>query len=667
MYRTRASRFASRTPPSAIRAPQLVMLGLLLVTAGFYVRALGFGFIWDDPLWYGRVVGKSLLGLIQPMPDYHFYRPVLVLYNRLFLRPDHTFVAPALHAAQIGWHLVNVALTFALSRRLGLKGWSAVIVAGLAAWCPLSHQAVAWAAPAQPLALALQNGAWLAYLEVRRRQAGRSVAAAVSLALFLVALGVQEGGAALGFLPLLTELLLYRQRPCGEGWQLVLAYPLVGAGYGLLWLRLPHQAGYTTLALQGPVAMYFLQGLIFPLLGRPAGYAPGQTVAPGVLLALAGLALAGLLLAARRAGRGRQALLGLGWALLGIAPSAVGLRYSYVKVGSRLFYYAVPGMALLWTCALFPPARRTLARRVWRGVGALLLSLIALQSGLLLTRFQHMYAVGTTHLNELVQTARTADARMLFVNFPDRYAPKRPPYPLGYWGVTLAPVSVDLGAFPAVVVGHHPTTASRGMPGIDAEARDAGPYRIDLRGVITPPDQLYRLARQMDAVYLSRHHPDGTFTLHWAGAVTATLPVPHPDPATACQLAVFSQTLCLQAVQVERQPGQLALELTWLSLSSARPHDTIFVHLGRADQPPIAQADGDAWLGMLPLTIWQPGDAIQERRTIVVPEGAPPDLRVMVGVYNRVTGERLPATTPQGEALPHDGFRISLASNAKMP
>jgi hypothetical protein len=193
MHRTRSRSTERRrqSSRSATRTSQLAMLGLLLVTACLYVHALEFGFIWDDPLWYGRVVGRSAGELIRPMTDYHFYRPVLVLYNRLFLGPEDTLSAPLLHAAQIGFHLLNVALVYALSRRLGLGGWAAVAVGGLAAWYPFSYQAVAWAAPAQPLAAALENSAWLAYFAARRRHVGRHMAAGLSLLLFLVALTVQ--------------------------------------------------------------------------------------------------------------------------------------------------------------------------------------------------------------------------------------------------------------------------------------------------------------------------------------------------------------------------------------------------------------------------------------------------------------------------------------------
>jgi hypothetical protein len=246
------------------------------------------------------------------------------------------------------------------------------------------------------------------------------------------------------------------------------------------------------------------------------------------------------------------------------------------------------------------------------------------------------------------------------VNFPDRYAPKRPPYPLGYWGVVLAPVSVDLGAFPAIVVGRHPDILSYSMPWIDAQARADGPYQIDLRGVITPPEQLYQLAHQADGVCLSHYRADGTFSMQWAGSVTATT-APVADLASNCRMAVFGRTLCLQSAQIEAEPRQLDLTLSWLSLSQAQPHDTIFAHLAYAPegQPLLAQADGDAWLEMLPLTVWQPGDTIREQRIISLPDVIPPGrYSIRLGVYNRLSGERLSATTPQGQPLPDNAITV---------
>jgi hypothetical protein len=631
----------------------LAMISLLLVTAWIYAPALRFGFIWDDPLWYGRVVGKSLPDLIGPMPTYQFYRPGTMLYNHLFLRPGGTFYPPIMHAAQIGWHVLNTAFIFALCRRLGLGRWAALAIAALAAWYPFSHQAVAWAAPPQVPATALQNGAWLAYIAACQRKEGRGLAILVSLLLFLAGLTIHEATIAMAIVPLLLKWELHRQSAGKASWWLTLAYPAIAAGFTLVWLLMPRQTGFTRIFFEPQVMAYLLQGFIYPLLGRRAGYALHSSPQLWIWAALGALIVGTLLLLARRAGHGRLALIGVAWALMGISPTVAGLGYSYVSIAPRMLYHSAPGVAILWASALLPKPRKTPARRLWRIGGIIVLGLVALQSILLLTDFQHMYTVGTDHMAELIQVAQKHGdgARLLFINFPDRYAPKRPPYPLGYWGVTLAPGSVDLAAFPAIITGASPEILSRRMPWIDAEPRDAGPYQIDMRGELAPPDQLYQLAHEADAVYLSRYYADGTFELQRAGSLIAT-------QTSGCTGIVFRDTLCLQEAQVERQSNRLSITLTWLGLSSAQPHDTVFVHVGQPGQAPIAQSDGDFWLGMLPLPTLAPEDTIQEQRIIPLPEEIPPSqYEIRVGVYNRLTGARLPATTPQGDLLP-DGATI---------
>jgi hypothetical protein len=655
----------------------LGLLALLAAVLWIYLPAVNFGFIWDDPLWYGRVVDAPLGDLIRPMPDYQFYRPVLVLYNRLFVQPDHTLAIGALHALQIGWHVLQVILLFFLASRLGLPGWPALAAAGLVAFYPFSYQAVAWAAPSQPLAAALLVGAWLAYVLARQRREGRRPLFGLSLLLYVAALGVTESAATLAGLPLLLEWVLRRQGVPRQGWWWSLVYPLLAGGFGLLWLVVPRQSGFTALRFDPKVAVYLLQGIVFPWLGRPGGYATGQSVSGGVILSLAVLTVAGLLVAAWAAGRLRTALLALAWALLPLIPPIAGLEYDYASLSPRLLHSAGSGVALLWATALLPvsslsgigesgrPAKRRKwpsPTTIWRAAGLVLTGLILIQSGRLLSDFRQLYAAGTAHVAELVDAAPEKGGRLLFVNFPDRYARKRPPFPMGYWGLTLTPVVVDLGAFPGIATGKRPETSSYSMPWLDTDARDAGPYDIALRGEITPPETLYRAAYQADGVYLSRARADGTFRLDKAGGVRDGSPDDAITPGATCKLAVWEEAACLQSLQIERRDAGLVLTSTWLSLAPAGPHTTLFAHLGPpGEEQIIAQSDGDAWLGMLPPSVWQPGDTIWERRLIPLPDSVPPGPYIVrVGMYDWVTGQRLVATTPAGEPLPGNAFNLKL-------
>lgn len=71
--------------------PALAMASLLLVVVWLYAPTLGFGFFWDDPLWFSRIVGKSLGELIQPTPDYQFYRSGLRRTNGAVPFPGFCF------------------------------------------------------------------------------------------------------------------------------------------------------------------------------------------------------------------------------------------------------------------------------------------------------------------------------------------------------------------------------------------------------------------------------------------------------------------------------------------------------------------------------------------------------------------------------------------------
>lgn len=618
---------------------------ILLLTTALYAPALNFGFWWDDPVWYSHMPGRAWWELLLPVPEFQYYRPGSMLYVSLFLRDDGTYAAPLLHWAQIGWHLLNGALLLAIARRLRLNRWAAGIALLLFLLHPFLYQAAAWAAPNQPMAGAFQNGAWLLFLVAQARRERRLYG--LSLLLFFAALTLQESGAALAPAPL---LLAWSQRMVADrdGWRLPallrhgwralwgwpLLYLLLGGLFTLVWALAPRKEGITGVALDGRTAVYLWQGWVYPLLGRLRGYDP-EMAQPFVWVAALFLLVSAALLGwAARRGRGAVALAAWLWGLLAILPAVIGLRYSYVAVGPRLLYAAAPGIVLLWAAALGGAGRKTPL------VGAALALLIAGQSGLLLRQFATMYAAGTAHLQQTVTVLSAPEGQSaLFVNYPDRYAPRRAPYPLGYWGMTLAPVVVELGDFPPVLTGAAAQTTSRAAPWLDAAAREAAPWQVDMRGVIVTPDELLALAAGQDGVYVTEYGANGRFTLRFVGKLAAAAD-------SGCALARFGDALCLQAVALTPTDAGLQLDLRWQALAPLPPALTVFVHLGAPGQPPLAQADGDGWGGLLPPALWPVDRLVVDRRvlageTAVSTETAvPAGMSVRVGVYDRLTGER---------------------------
>lgn len=633
--------------------PYLALLMIGVGTAVFYAPSVKYGIFWDDPVWYGHAVGKTWWQTLLPSTDYQFYRPFSNLYVWFFLRSDGTFAFEWLHIWQIVYHLLNTILAFAISRRLGLSRWAGVAVSLLLASYPFLYQAVAWAAPNQPMAGLWQTAAWLAYMMARplpdldavdgHLVEKRPFWLVLSLLFFLLALLVQESSLAVAVVPLLYEFFLRQkiqdgrslwsvlQTPRQSSWGMALVYPLLALLYGLIWLGAPRQTGIVQLALSGETAVYLLQGLVYPLAGRPLGTAALVTEwfvwwAAAVLIILLGLAIGHK--------RGRLALLALVWAAISLGPAFVGLEFDYVALASRLLYAAALPVVLIWVAALWPSPRLK-----WRlsWIGPLVLLLIVGQSAWLLRDMALDFARGTTHLNGAIEMMAQGNGRYLFINFPDRYEDRQPPYPFGYWGLTLAPVVVDLAEFVPLVgdsgrLGETAVSASYSMPWLDLAEREAGPYQVDMRGVIIQPGELAQLAADGAVVYVSRYGVDGRFQLQLAGQLGA-------DARAADCLARFEETICLHSLDYALGEAQVEVRLVWSTERPLPPNQTIFVHLGQPGQPPLAQADGDTWRGLLPLADWPPGRLVTEQRTLS--RAAGDGLILQIGVYDRETGQRL--------------------------
>ena len=130
------------------------------------------------------------------------------------------------------------------------------------------------------------------------------------------------------------------------------------------------------------------------------------------------------------------------------------------------------------------------------------------------------------------------------------------------------------------------------------------------------------------------------------------------EDAPAGALATFGEVAQLLGAETDLAGDALHLTLQWLSIGGASPDDTVFIHLSGPDFAPVAQADGDALGGLLPLYVWQAGDIIEDRRIVAdLPAG---EYDLIVGLYNRSTGERLAATG--GEEVIPGGVKVAEVS-----
>jgi 4-amino-4-deoxy-L-arabinose transferase-like glycosyltransferase len=123
------------------------------------------------------------------------------------------------------------------------------------------------------------------------------------------------------------------------------------------------------------------------------------------------------------------------------------------------------------------------------------------------------------------------------------------------------------------------------------------------------------------------------------------------------------------------QPGQpLPLTLRWSAADQISTNYAVFVHLLGADGHRYTQADGPPLAGIQPMTHWQQGEVLPDRRLLELPPDLPQGrYRLELGLYEPESGDRLPVSgsrcgmsadaisldyvrvLPSGEGLPSAG------------
>jgi hypothetical protein len=112
----------------------------------------------------------------------------------------------------------------------------------------------------------------------------------------------------------------------------------------------------------------------------------------------------------------------------------------------------------------------------------------------------------------------------------------------------------------------------------------------------------------------------------------------------------------------EVAPGdRIPLVLYWQAVEASGDDLSIFLHLVGPNGNLIWQDDGAAAHGTRPTWSWEAGEVIVDPHTLPLPRDLPGgDYRLMAGLYDWRTGERLPATTPQGEMLIDDQIAVAM-------
>jgi hypothetical protein len=125
----------------------------------------------------------------------------------------------------------------------------------------------------------------------------------------------------------------------------------------------------------------------------------------------------------------------------------------------------------------------------------------------------------------------------------------------------------------------------------------------------------------------------------------------------------FGDVLRLRGYRLERQtvhPGEsVALTVYWQAMEKPPQMYAVFNHLRAPDNTPLWHGDSWPQAGVYTTEHWRKNEVVTEEYTIDIPEDTPPgDYPLYTGVYDPLTGNRLPATTPRGERLLNDEFVV---------
>ncbi len=141
-------------------------------------------------------------------------------------------------------------------------------------------------------------------------------------------------------------------------------------------------------------------------------------------------------------------------------------------------------------------------------------------------------------------------------------------------------------------------------------------------------------------------------------------PPPHPVKA---QLGNSVQLTGYGLTDTNDQPIQnsqltiqnLKLTLYWQSTQKIPADYTVFTQLIGPDGQVWAQWDNPPQAGRYPTGAWSQNDTVVDRYTLTLKEGAPAgDYRLLVGMYNPATGQRLPASL-NGQPQPDDAIELT--------
>ncbi|MBN1680061.1 MAG: hypothetical protein JW966_07200 [Anaerolineae bacterium] len=584
-----------------------------------------------------------------------YYRPLPFTIFKTLWHIQGRYDALALHTIMVALHSLNAVLVGLLARRLTRHPLAGLFAAALFLVFPFSYQSVALVGSLFHLTLVggTVGAALLAlhYVDGDHDHHRRTLIAAWIAG--FVGIFSHENGV---LLPALVGLALVGLTPIADARRLeplwhdrrreiaLLLGPLtvMAVIYFAAWLLVPKASeakGVIWAALDVKIA-YFAQGLTYPLsaFARPLFDAGDSTTGAVWLLAVIGLVTA--LIAVWRAVSGPERkstlitlLVALAWIAVAAVPSVLLLDSPYVIGGPRLLYLASVGIALFWSAWLAALASYPVGR--WIG-GLVAVAFLVVGSVFVYWRVDDYRRMGVFYDDLIDLIEAQPDTATLVINAPAYIAPHDTGFLLGAEGTIYLPDYVSLDGLVWVNTGEDYPTDTAAFTNVLTGLPD----RVYVpRGPLLGWDELDAQLNTFESV-IGVQFDDKNFRPVRVGDKRSGID-DLPLTATFDGVRLYAAEASADA---DATGASDTLALTWFGTA---PLDaTVFVH-ALCDGQLAAQFDGQPVGGLRPLDRWSPGAIWTDYRPLSgIPCGTA--ATILVGLYHPATGERYPATLPDG-------------------
>ncbi|MFW5691518.1 MAG: hypothetical protein ACOCXZ_03360 [Chloroflexota bacterium] len=629
-------------------------LPLLLAVAAYgYTLRLPF-FLDDGPhfMILGQTDGLRHWGDFDPFP---FYRPLAFSIWKLFELFGPRYPAWEMHLLNLLVFGLAGVLAGQVARRLApphARTLAAVIGGCGFVLFPFSYQAVAMIAAFFHILLALgvllSLWAGLRWLD----SGGLWPLALCWLGAFIAAFSHESGVLIAVLLPLgLAAAHAGRLPARRQLLALVLPVWVISAIYVLLWLAFSPNDEPQTLTKDLPAAAAALmQGAAYPFVRLARPLVTGDAD-PVILLAGAALALAAAVALAARVDRRALpgAAFGAAWYVLAILPAALLLPAGYVLGQLRLALLASAGGALLWGVLLAALA----TRRRWLPL-ALIIGLLGVLVSVEFLGQRRADFLKLADWNHEAMALLLADDAIqhgaLIINGPQSLAPVEAArrFLLGSEGVLWTDPSLDY-------------SQQFWMNGDDA-LRDISAFsvpdllraqgiRYSAHGPALTGALLHDRVAAAPLIYVTQF--DGAdFSIVQAGGTAA----PPELPTLDARFPALDAALVGGGWRYDATRQAIIANTRW---TVARPGPVkLFVHV-YCDDAFIAQSDGYPLSDLYPFSVWAGGATHRDGRIIWLDAGTDPAcLRVITGLYDETTGERLATVDADGAPLPDNAIPL---------